>query len=298
MELRQLEYLVTILGEGTFTKAASRLHIAQSVISHHVARLERELGVQLLRRERPEVLPTPAGELFAARAQQVLAEVAAARDELSSLRGQTVGQVMFGATLPTATLDLPALLADFRHSYPGVRIRLREGTGPELVFMVRDDSIDLAVVSIEPSDLPRGVLGTVIDSDHLVLVGPPGHPLAHHDTVPIHELDGVDLISFREGSNLRHAADVVLRSAGVMPNVIIESNEMSVLLGLIANGLGLGILPKGFVDRSSEPVWSVPFDPPITPPLTLVWRDGRRRSPAAEAFLRHVAATTPGRSPS
>lgn len=79
MELRQLEYLVTILNEGSFTKAASRLHIAQSAVSHHVSKLERDMGVQLLRRERPKILPTPAGELFAARAVKILAEVAAAR---------------------------------------------------------------------------------------------------------------------------------------------------------------------------------------------------------------------------
>ncbi|WP_021592009.1 LysR family transcriptional regulator [Actinomadura welshii] len=293
MELRQLEYLVTILNEGSFTKAASRLHIAQSAVSHHVSKLERDMGVQLLRRERPKILPTPAGELFAARAVKILAEVAAARDELSSLRGHTVGEVTFGSTLPTASLDLPGILAGFRRRYPGVRVRLREGTRQELVSMVQQDTIDLAVVSIDPLQLPHGTTGVVVDHDHLVLAGPPGHPFEHYDTAPAHALDGMDLISFRKGAGLRDAADTVLREAGVVPNIVIESNEVSVLLGLIAHGLGLGIIPRGFVALAFQPIWSIPFDPPIRPPLSLIWRESRHLAPAADAFLHHIKTSTP-----
>lgn len=291
MELRQLEYLVTILDEGTFTRASARLQIAQSAISHHVSRLEREVGVQLLNRARPHVLPTPAGELFAARARQILADIGSAKDELASLRGHLVGEVTFGATSPAASIDLPRLLVSFRGSYPGVRVRLREGTGPELIAMVHSDVIDLAIVSVHPGDLPRGVVGTVIDTDHLVLAGPAGHRFEHQDRTAIGELDGAELISFREGSSLRQAADAVLASHGVVVSVVVESNEMSVLLGLISCGLGLGIIPEAFAAQSALPLWSHPLDPPITPPLSLIWRDGRRRSPAAEAFLRHMLAS-------
>jgi LysR family transcriptional regulator, transcription activator of glutamate synthase operon len=197
MELRQLEYLTTVLDEGTFTKAAARLHIAQSAVSHHIGKLERELQVQLLRRERPQVLPTLAGETFAARARRILAEVADARDELSSLRGQMVGDVRFGATIPAASFDVPGLLSSFRETYPGVRVSLREGTGSELADMVREDVVDMAVVSADPGELPTGIRGFVVDIDHLVLAGPPGHPLEERRIVPVSELDGVDLITFR-----------------------------------------------------------------------------------------------------
>lgn len=296
MELRQLEYLVTVLDEGSFTKAANRLNIVQSAVSHHVSKLEAELKVQLIRRQRPYVLPTPAGELFAARARRILAEVDAARDELSSLSGLTVGEVSFGATIPVASLDLPGLLGKFRTEYPGVRVRLREGTGLELISLVREDSIDMAVVSIAPAELPRGVDGAVIDIDHLVLAGPPGHPFEQRTVIPVADLDGVDLIAFREGSSLRRAAEIVLAEAGVTPNVVIESNEVPVLVGLVGHGLGLAILPLGFVEQSRVPLWSRPLDPSIDPPLTLVWRDARRRSPAVEAFRRHVIDSRPNKA--
>jgi DNA-binding transcriptional LysR family regulator len=293
MELRQLEYLLTVIEQGTFTRAAHRLHIAQSAVSHHVAALERELGVDLLHRARPAVTPTPAGELFAARARRILAEVVSARDEAVSLRGHTVGQVTFGATVPAATLDVPGVIARFRSEYPGVRVRLREGTGTELVDMVRDDTIDLAIVSTEPEQLPNGIGGVVIDTDDLRLTGAPGHPFESYTSVPARELDGVDLISFRQGAGLRTAADQVLAEAGATPNVIIESNEMPVLTGLVGHGLGLAILPIAFIEQSRYPLWSRPLDPPIRPSLMLTWRQRRRRSPAAEAFLRHLTAQAP-----
>jgi DNA-binding transcriptional LysR family regulator len=219
MELRQLEYLIAVIDHGTFTRAAHRLHIAQSAVSHHVGALEQELGVDLLHRARPTVTPTPAGELFAARARRILAEVVSARDEAVSLRGHTVGQVTFGATVPAATLDVPGIIAQFRSDYPGVRVRLREGTGPELVDMVRDDTIDLAMVSIEHDRLPSGIAGVVIDTDDLRITGSPGHPFEAYESVPARELDGIDLISFREGAGLRAAADQVLTDAGATPNI-------------------------------------------------------------------------------
>jgi DNA-binding transcriptional LysR family regulator len=174
-----------------------------------------------------------------------------------------------------------------------VRVRLREGTGPELLDMVRDDTIDLAVVSVEPDHLPAGLTGFVVDTDDLRLTGPAGHPFESYEIVPARELDGVELISFREGAGLRAAADQVLNEAGATPNIIIESNEMPVLIGLVAHGLGLAILPVAFIDQSQQATWSRPLDPPVRPSLTLVWRERRRRSPAAEAFLRHLASFAP-----
>jgi DNA-binding transcriptional LysR family regulator len=293
MELRQLEYFLAVIDHGTFTRAAHRLHIAQSAVSHHIGVLERELGVELIQRVRPAVTPTPAGELFAARARRILAEVVSARDEAISLRGHTVGQVSFGATVPAASLDVPGVIAQFRADYPGVRVRLREGTGSELIDMVRDDTIDLAIVSTEPDRLPSGVDGVVIDTDDLRITGSPGHPFEAYEAVPAHELDGVDLISFREGAGLRTAADQVLADAGATPNIIIESNEMPVLTGLVGHGLGLAILPVAFIEQSPHPLWRRPLDPPVRPSLILVWRRRRRLSPAAEAFLRHLAAQAP-----
>ena len=131
MEIRQLEYLVAVASEGTFTKAAAQLGVAQSAVSHQVGKLEDELGLQLLDRHRPVTRPTEAGALFIGRVTRVLAELSAAREEVLSLRGEVVGEVTLGATLHTASLDIPAILADFQAHRPAVRVILREGSASE-----------------------------------------------------------------------------------------------------------------------------------------------------------------------
>jgi DNA-binding transcriptional LysR family regulator len=106
--------------------------------------------------------------------------------------------------------------------------------------------------------------------------------------VPIKALEGLDLISFRRGAGLRAAADRVFESEGVSPNIVIESNEMPLLLGLVASRLGVAVLPRQFVAEPRANIWSRPLSPSIRPSLALAWREGRRFPPAAEAFLRHV----------
>lgn len=288
MEIRQIEYLLAVVDEGSFTKAAAHLNIAQSAISHQVSKLEDEVGVTLLKRERPRVIASPEGEVFVSRMRRIVAEMAAALSEAQSLKGVTVGEVSFGATFPAASLNVPEILADFRRKLPAVTVSLREGTTAELLEMLRHDVVDLAVVSAELETLPAGIDGVIVDKDDLVLVGPVGHHLEKMSRVPVSVLDGEERVGFRRGAGLRAAADYVLARHGVTSRVIIESNEMPVLVGLVANGLGLAILPRLFVDVPRSDIWSRPLDPPINPSLLLVWRQGRRYPPAAEEFLRFV----------
>jgi DNA-binding transcriptional LysR family regulator len=128
--------------------------------------------------------------------------------------------------------------------------------------MVRQGALDLAIVSAEPAELPHDLDAEVIDVDHLVLVGPPGHPQGV-EPIPVAALDGVELIGFRARAGLRQAAEIAYEAAGVAPQVIVESNEMPVLLGLVEHGLGLAVLPEGFLGQSRAPLWQRPLGHPL-----------------------------------
>jgi DNA-binding transcriptional LysR family regulator len=292
MEMRQLEYLMAVAAEGSFTKAAARLDVAQSAVSHQVAKLEDELGVRLLHRQRPVIRPTEAGALFVDRISRVLAELSAAREEVLSLGGQTVGEVTFGATFPAASLDIPEILARFRTHRPGVRVSLREGTAQELLDLLKNDVADVAVIAAELTDLPPGLEGVVIDHDELVLAGKRGHRLEAYDRVEIAQLEGEAMVGFRKGAGLRAAVDAVLAQQDVVaPKIMIESNELPVLIGLVQHGHGLAVLPRVFLVGAPDEVWMRELNPPITPSVLLVWRRGRRYPPATEEFLRFMVAS-------
>ncbi len=153
MELRQLRYLEAVARHRHFTHAAEELHVAQSALSHQIARLERELGVELLARTTRSVEPTQAGSLVVARARAILAEAGALREEVDELRGLVRGRVTVGALLFGGELDIPALLASFTNTYPEIDVGLREGTVQRMVDGLGDGSIDLAfVLEREPRD--------------------------------------------------------------------------------------------------------------------------------------------------
>src|SRR5437588_9093650 len=111
MDIRQLRYFEAVARHRHFTRAADELHVAQSALSHQVRRLERELGIELLRRTTRSVAPTEAGELVVARARTIFGEADALRGEIDELRGLVRGRVAVGALLFGGELDIPALLA-------------------------------------------------------------------------------------------------------------------------------------------------------------------------------------------
>ncbi|MFH8739235.1 LysR substrate-binding domain-containing protein [Streptomyces sp. NPDC017964] len=293
MEIRQLEYLLAVASEGSFTKAAAKLGVVQSAVSHQIAKLEDELGMQLLDRHRPVTRPTDAGALFTGRVTRALADLSDAREEVLGLRGQTVGEVTLGAVFPTASLDIPAILAGFQAYRPAVRVILREGSAPESLEGLKNDSVDMALMTAELKDLPPDIEGVVADHSDLVLAGKTGHRLEAHDRVDIEELDGEIMIGFRRGTGragLRAATDAVLAQHGVTPKIMVESNELPVLIGLVQHGHGLAVIPRQFFADPPAGVWMRELNPPITPSLLLVWRRGRRYPPAPEEFLRFIAA--------
>ena len=106
MEVRQLRYMVALAEERSFTRAAEREHIAQPALSQQIQRLEREVGLALVERTTRRVTITEAGELLVARARRILAELAAANDELQSLRGVQAGHVTVGAIHTMGPVDL------------------------------------------------------------------------------------------------------------------------------------------------------------------------------------------------
>jgi DNA-binding transcriptional LysR family regulator len=291
MELRQLRYFEAVVRHRHFTQAADELHVAQSALSRQVGRLERELGVELLRRTTRSVQPTEAGELVAARARAVLAETDALREEVDELRGLLRGQVTVGALLFGGELDIPAILARFTAAYPHVEVGLREGTAQRMLDMLRDGSLDVtfALEAQPPDDMHR----LELSSEELALATSTDHPLAGATPLPIAALAGQPLIAFQRGSTTRELVDAALATAGVQPRIALEGNDFAFVRALVARGVGLAILPRSFVVRPGPRISFRPLSPALRMAVVLWWRADRRQAPAARAFVQFVAAQRP-----
>jgi DNA-binding transcriptional LysR family regulator len=289
MELRQLRYLDAVAGRRSFTQAARDLYVAQSAISQQIGRLERELGVELLRRTTRRVEVTEAGELVLARARRALAEVDCMRVDLDALQGLVRGTLRLGGVPPIGSVHPAALIADFSHAHPGVSVTVREDVAFTLLALLRDGSLDLVVALVDPAT-HEGLDGVRLVDEELVLIAAPGHPLARTKRVRVERLAGQAMVIYGAGSALRDA-QLALVPGG---RIVAETNEQETVRELTARGLGVSLMPRSVVAPHGDRLAIRPLSPPPTLPVSLVWRAGERPTPAAQAFREHVLSTLRG----
>src|SRR6185436_12772423 len=163
MELRQLEYFAAVARHRHFTRAAEELYVTQPALSQQVRRLERELGLELLKRTSSGVEVTPAGQELLTRAEAILA-------------GVTRGFVRL-ATAPGELLRLPAELAAFHAAHPGVRIALRHGSAREVLEALRRGAADLALLALADSADAAGLEAQPLRDEPLRLIAAPDEAL-------------------------------------------------------------------------------------------------------------------------
>jgi LysR family transcriptional regulator, transcription activator of glutamate synthase operon len=284
MELRQLRYFAAVAAHRHFTRAAEELHVAQPGLSQQIRRLEGELGLDLFVRSTRRVSLTEAGELLLPRAQRVMAELDDARAELEQLTGLMRGSVRIGA-LPLAPLDLPGMLAEFRRRHPGVSVYMHEETLGGMLAKIRSDELDLGFAFADQQTAGPDVEFELLFEEELVAVAAPSHRLAGRRRLALKTLAGEPLIGFRRDSALRGTADRALAAAGVDPESAFEAIELETMRALVARGLGVAILPRGYLEGEGPRVAQIPLTPALRLPVSLIWRAGRRRPPAAEEFL-------------
>lgn len=285
MELRQLRYLDAVARHRSFTRAALDLHVAQSALSQQVRRLERELGVELLRRTTRRVDVTEAGELVLARARRALAEIDGIGADLDARAGLVRGTLRLGGVPQVGPVHLAALIAEFKRAHPGVAVTVRDDVALALLAQLREGELDLvtALVDPEPHD---GVEGVRLRDEELVVVAARDHPVARAKRVRAAQLADEPLVTYAVGSALRE----LLSSLAPAGNLVAEANELETVRELVARGLGVTLMPRSSVAGHGERLTIRPLSPRQSLPFSLVWRAGERPTPAALAFRRHVAA--------
>ena len=292
MELRQLEYLVTVAEEASFTRAAERLHVAQPGVSAQVRRLEAELGEALLDRSGGTVRPTDAGRAVLPHARAALAAVAAVRGTVQARTGLLAGHVAVGIVSAGTAPRLPDLLAAFRRAHPGVRVTLTEAQAEPLAAAVLSGDVDLAVLAaVEP--LPPALATHRIAEEALVAAVAPGHPLARRTTITLAALAEHDLIALPPGAGLRTGLDAALARAGVRATVALEANDPPMLAELAARGLGVAVVPESITRARPETLHALALRPALKGRVELAWRAAGPWSPAARALIDDARAILP-----
>ena len=292
MTLRQLEYLVAVIDEGSFGRAALALYVSQPTLSNQVRALEAEIGGRLLERLPRGVRPTPTGEAMLPAARAALAAAERARRSARMVLGLEAGELEI-ATVGTVALGLlPAILKRWRARHRARTVRVHEHRdGPTLAEAVAQGSADLGI-GPRPADWP-GPLES-LGWEEFVVILPPGDPLRERDDpVALSALAERDWVLFERDHALAALTEALCAGEGFTPRPAVRTAQIAAAPALAAAGLGPALVPVNIVSgplrRSARYL-----DPPRARELCAFTRDVW--PPLARAFLDLVAEQPwPGR---
>jgi molybdate transport repressor ModE-like protein len=287
IELRHVAALQAIAEEGSFRAAAERLGYSQSAVSHQIATLERIVGAKLI--ERPggprKVFLTDVGRLVLRHSEAILARLHAAHADTATMVAGGLGRLRVGTYQSVADRLLPVLLRRFQRARPRLEVSLIDSSSDdELLAYVDRGDLDLAFALLP---LPEGPFAFAeLMHDPWMLLVPADSPLAARDEpVALDEVAHLPLIGAR-----RHRCwmevDAHFRVCGLEPQYGFRSDENGTVHGLVAAGMGVGIVPQLAVDPHDRRVVALPLGLEPSPRvIALAWHRDRYQSSAAEAFV-------------
>jgi DNA-binding transcriptional LysR family regulator len=241
MDVRQLEMFRAVAEEGTFTRAAERLHVSQSAITRQLQLLEYELGTLLLRRTHHGVVLTPDGEILLTTAHRISSEIIDAVSQISGARELQRGVLSLGGGMTVALYVFPKLLKKFRSMYKNVELKVTTGEADSLLRLLRTRQIDLALLTL-PIVGPDLEVQPVL-KEEMVVIAARNHPLGREHTVDPQKLARYPFVLFESGSNTRKVIDDFFLEHGIAVNVVMQTENVEIIKAMVASGLGISFLP-------------------------------------------------------
>lgn len=290
MDLRHLRTFIAVAEERSFRRAAERLHLSQPPLSRQIRALEEDLGVRLLERGRSRrVALTEAGQSYLGDARRLLAAVAAARDGAREAARGTRGLLRLANTAELSTPVLTPLLHAFRETFPQVKVSLLEIVWPEQLKALDEERVHAVISPNIGQSFGRRFQSQPLISSPMVVVLPPGHPLARRrrTALDIKKLEGQTLLTLSPETRPGYVKmlEALCVAMDFTPTETHAVDKAENLLGMVAAGYGVAILPE-LVSRAAMPACYVrPLRSPAFPfRLTLVWRRDAT-SPLLHNFL-------------
>ena len=245
MDAADLRMFEAVARTGGIGRAALELHTVQSNVTARIRLLEQELGTQLFHRHSRGVSLTPAGRRLLPYAERMRDLLAQARRAVAD-NGTPQGPLLLGSLETAAALRLPGILARFAQAHPAVDLALVTGTSAELIEQVLQSALDGALV-VGPVRHPE-LTETVVFHEEMALVT--GRDVAGWDDLP--RRSGLKLVVFRAGCSYRAQLEAMLAERGVVGLRRIEFGTLEGILGCVAAGIGITLLPRGVIDTASR----------------------------------------------
>ena len=280
MSLKKYEAFVKTVELGGLTKAAEALGSTQSRISHILRDLEDEYGFTLMNRTRSGIELTDAGALILPQMQAILQQNEILEELIQNIRTANAGTVRLGVFTSVAVHWLPGMLGAFQAVHTRTEVEMFSGDYHDIDLWLQDGTIDLGFVTLP---CPRKVRTIPLAEDPLVAILPKGHPLTKLDRIPIEEFHQEPFISLLQTS--AHDIHRALDRAGVKPKIKFTTKDDYAILAMVAQGLGVSIVPQLLIQGKTENLEVRPLEPYASRTIALAIPEGPAL-PAVEAFAR------------
>ncbi len=286
LDSRQLRAFAALARTGSFTIAAKHLHLSQSAVSHSMKALERDAGCRLLDKVGKKVALTQAGEQLLHHTSKILAEMSAARTALEHLGkwGQT--RLRIGASTTACQYILPAVLREFKESFPKSLLSIEPEDAQEAMEMLRLNRVDLAI-TLEPRHEDQFEFRPLFTDELEFLVGPM-HPWALAGQVQREEIPKQNYILYNKGSYTSRLIEDYFRQEGMVLNTVMDLGSMEAIKELAKLGLGVGVLAPWIAQKelAEQTLVSLPLGRRKLKRNwgVLLWR-GRRLGLQEETFI-------------
>lgn len=283
MELRHLRYFTALAEELSFTRAAEKVHITQSTLSHQIKQLEAELGQELFSRIGKRIVITEAGEMLLSGVTRALREI---DDGVRSLRGgaaPTLGELRIGSTYTFNIKFVPVCVATFLKRYPTNSVTVLELSADDVEEQLEQEEIEIGI-AYRPALRP-GFIFEPLYIDEMVLAVGAKHPFASRKRIRLAELHRHALVLQTKGSDTRQILDSCFRSVDVEPVVAAEMNAAGPMISLVQE-VNIGAIVSKHVASGFDRVRFIPLESP-TPLRTagILLKASRSKSLAGQSFI-------------
>lgn len=245
LDLVSLSLFTLVVRTGSISKGAELAHLAVGATSKRISDLEAAVDAKLLYRHSRGVTLTAAGEALHRHALRILHAVDQLAAELSDHAKGVTGVVRLWANTSAITQFMPADLASFSVLHPGIRIQMNEADSHEVVLAVLEGRADLGVFADRTPTL--GLQTLPYRQDRLVLVVPPGHPLAGRQRLAFAEAAAHDFVSLAQATSLAQRLALASEQSGVSLRIRIHVRSFDAMCQMVAAGLGIAVLPGAAV---------------------------------------------------
>lgn len=302
MDLKQFEYVLTIVEERNFSRAAKKLFISQPSLSQYINRLEGQLGFTIFDRSTSPVALTCEGEMYVETALNILEELDNLDRKIKETSQLKAGRLDLGLTPSKASNPLPAILPVFKKKYPGIELNITEATSFQLENMLLEGKIDLCMINLPIQN--KNIEYTPILTEELFLAAPPDFYSPHevvnengkYPLIDLKYLSDESFILMHPEQRIRQIMDSLFLGAGIRPKVVMETGSIDTALRLSASGAGFSFVPESAVRFAGlvKPPKYYSISDGFSWTLVVAYKQNSANTKLREAFIETVRSVIEG----